>query len=73
MTKVNVENQRLLQIEDKHKETIANILLSYRNLNGYTQLDMVKLIGCSLASYRLWEVGATRPLKFVDKLEEMLV
>jgi len=73
MTKVNVENQRLLQIESKHKKKLSVILFDYRQAFGYTQLDMVKMIGCSLASYRLWEVGATRPLKFVKELEEMLV
>jgi DNA-binding XRE family transcriptional regulator len=71
--KENKEVEILKAIEQKYGQDLEDILLNYRNERKYTQLDMVKLIGCSLASYRLWEVGATRPLKFATELEDMLV
>lgn len=32
-----------------------------RKEKGMTQTDVAIAVGCSLASYRLWEIGVTKP------------
>lgn len=32
-----------------------------RQKKGMTQTDVAIAVGCSLASYRLWEIGVTTP------------
>ena len=44
-----------------------------RNEMGKTQIDMAKLIGVPLSTYRLWEYGAATPNEEnTKKLEDVL-
>jgi len=43
-----------------------------RETKGYRQTDVAVIVGCSLASYRLWELGVTKPSgKNMAKLKEL--
>jgi transcriptional regulator with XRE-family HTH domain len=44
-----------------------------RESKGLTQIEVAMKVGCSLSSYRLWEVGVTTPTEENQKkLNEVL-
>lgn len=48
-------------------------LKQIREERGLTQVDVAKMVGVSLAGYRLWEMGAGKPTaENMDKLKKAL-
>ena len=51
---------------------LDNKLKQFRKDNKLTQAAMTKLVGCSIAQYRLWEWGMNKPrLNYMQKLQEV--
>ena len=46
--------------KDRKRGTNMNYL-KLRKLKSYTQIDVARLVGCSLTSYQLWEKNVTTP------------
>jgi len=53
-------------------KTLGERLIEYRRNHFMTQADMVRLIGCSLSSYRRYEADIQKPEQYKNRIKKVL-